>query len=130
MDFEELFKPYTEDGYTLENTTKYLKKTSAAKGLSPEALPLMIQRVFTELWQGKKFSKIKCRCGCGIDKSGTDLEHYMVLTMLEINGRINMAQIKEISNIFNKAVKEAKKGRWTNWNKSPVLRMLGYNKVR
>ena len=130
MDFKELFEPYTEDGYTLENTTKYLKKISSQKNLNSESLPLAIQRVFTELLQGRKFSITKCRCGCGIDKSGTDLEHHMVATMLEIDGRINAAQIKEISNIFNKAIKEAKKGRWTNWNKSPILKMFGYNKVK
>lgn len=130
VEFQKLFEPYCIDkDYTLENTIAYLTKTAAQRGIAPEAVTLSIQQTFAELAQGKRFSTTKCRCGCGIDKSATDLIHYMRDRMFRIDARMKQAQIAEIQNTFNKALTEAKKSRLTNWNRSPVLRMLGYNKV-
>jgi len=129
MDFEQLFKPYTEDGHTLDNTIKYLKKTASQMGLHDESVTLAIQQTFAEVSQGSLFSKTKCRCGCGIDKAGTDIVHYMRDKMLAINKEINDAMVAKMSENFTRAVNEAKKSRWTNWNKSPVMRLFGYNKV-
>lgn len=130
IDFEKLFQEYAADGHSTDNTLRYLKKTASHCGVSEEAVTLAMQQTFAEMSQGKKFSKTKCRCGCEIDKAATDLIHYIRDRMFRINKRMNDAKMAEINKTFNKAVSEAKRSRLTNWNKSPVLRMFGYNKVK
>ena len=124
IDYEKLFKEYTKDGHTLDRSMGYLKKTAAQMGLAEEAVTLAIQQTFAEMSNGKKFSKTKCRCHCEIDKAATDLIHYMRDRMIRINRRMNEAKMAEVNRTFNKAVKEAKRGRLLNWNKSPVLNAL------
>lgn len=85
MNYEELFKPYTEDGHTLESTLKYLQKIAAHNNISNDILELAINEIFNDIANGKEFSKEKCHCGCGIDKSATDLIHSIRDRMIDID---------------------------------------------
>ena len=48
-------------------------------------MELAINDIFSQIQQGKDFSKTKCHCGCGIDKAATDLIHSIRDRMLELD---------------------------------------------
>ena len=85
LNYDKLFKPYIHDGHTLENTLKYLKKVAGHRDISEDIMELAINEIFNQVANGKKFSKTKCSCGCGIDKAATDLIHSIRNKMLEID---------------------------------------------
>jgi len=85
MNYDKLFKPYTDDGHTLENTLKYLANLAGRKGISADIMELAVNEIFNQVANGKEFSKEKCSCGCGIDKAGTDLIHAIRDKMLAID---------------------------------------------
>ena len=85
LNYEELFKPYTADGHTMENTLKYLKQEADKHSVPSEIMEIAINEVFAQLAQGKQFSKTKCSCGCGLDKAATDLIHTIRDNMLNLH---------------------------------------------
>ena len=85
MNYDKLFKPYIDDGHTLENTLKYLANLASRRGISVDIMELAVNEIFNQVANGKEFSKEKCSCGCGIDKAGTDLIHAIRDKMLAID---------------------------------------------
>lgn len=85
MNYEELFKPYTKDGHTIERTITYLNKVATQNGVTQDIVELSINEIFNQIANGKEFNKEKCSCGCGIDKAATDLVHAIRDEMLSIN---------------------------------------------
>ena len=90
IDLEKQFKPYAADGHTVESMIKFLKQTAEKRGCNPDFADLAINDVFMEMTRGRKFSKTKCFCGCGIDKAATDLIHTIRRRMLEIQEEFNV----------------------------------------
>lgn len=78
IDYKKLWEDggYAKDNL-LENTIAVVIKESKKVGLPQEAAEVIINEFFMGLASGDKYSTEKCRCGCGIDKSGTDATHEM-----------------------------------------------------
>ena len=87
MNYDKLFKPYTSDGHTLENTLKYLRKLAKQRDITSDIMELAVNEIFNQIANGKEFNKVKCSCGCGIDKAATDLIHAIRDKMLELDGK-------------------------------------------
>jgi len=83
---------WQEEGYAkdnpLENTITWLYRECGQRGISTEVTEAIIQETFLQMESGLKFSIDKCRCGCGIDKSGTDATHYMLSQMISFNRHV------------------------------------------
>lgn len=135
INYYELFRPYMQDGHTLEATFRYLKKFAAQRGISDAIMELGINEVFMEAAGGKQFSKTKCHCGCGIDKAATDFIHTIQERIVEISenqqveinkllqDRCNTAIISHISRMNAEYTeKELKPNRLVDWSKSPVIK--------
>lgn len=135
MDYEKLFKPYTKDGHTLENTIRYWQKIANIQGIDMRVMELAMNEIFNDLAGGKEFPKDKCSCGCGIDKAATALIHAVRDRMFEIDNKAkivlkdffqqrNEMDVKEqIKNIAG-SYKEYKKLRPPIKERSPVLRSI------
>lgn len=124
---------YGEDN-PLENTIKLITRTGEQLGLPKEVAESVINKTFIEMSQGQKWPRDKCPCGCGIDKSGTAITHYMLDELRKINAKmtefkrttmqdaLNNAIIQHITYENNKYIAEAMKPTilqkiWTFLNK-------------
>jgi len=85
INYDELFKPYTVDGHTLENTFKFLAGKCAQLNISTDIMELAINEIFSKVANGYEYPKNHCPCGCGIDKAGTAITHAMLDRMVAIN---------------------------------------------
>jgi len=94
VEYEKLFKPYTVEGHSLDNTLKYLGALAKSSNIPESCMELALNEVFSELAEGVEFSKTKCHCGCGIDKAATDLIHSIRDRMIEINKDRNAAMLE------------------------------------
>jgi len=97
LDFNELWKPYSVDGHTLDNTIRWLRKTATTYGIAPYLVDMALVDIFRQIDQGKEFPKDKCPCGCGIDKAGTAVAHAIRDKMFELDmiNKIGEAQFIE-----------------------------------
>lgn len=88
-------KIWNDGGYgkdnLLENSLAYVKRCANQVGISKQVAEQIVYEVFLEMKNGRKFSLDKCSCGCGIDKSGTDVTHYMAARILEAARKQNEA---------------------------------------
>ena len=104
LNYESLFEPYTKDGHTLENTLKYLRQEADKHNIPTEIMEIAINEVFTQMAQGRTFSKTKCSCGCGLDKAATDLIHTIRDTMLNLNKDYLSKANQILQDRFNTAI--------------------------
>ena len=116
MNYDELFKPYTKDGHTLENSLKFLTTIAAKKGISNEVVQLAVNDIFLQIQNGKEFSKEKCSCGCGIDKAATDLIHSIQRRMNEIDEELTV-EVKKLMNEKWNLLVEARLKQISNFDK-------------
>jgi hypothetical protein len=141
LDFEKLFEPYTGDGHTLQSVVAFLEKQAAQRGIDKDLAAVALQRTMMDLAEGKEFSKTKCRCGCGIDKSATDLIHATLAAMMDLDKQVRTETAKLLEGGMNARMlahidAENKKYIHDNttppalmdWDKSPVLNAI--KKVR
>lgn len=105
LDFEKLWKPYSRDN-RLYNTFNYLEDEAKRLGISQTIVELAILQVFTQVAGGKKFSTTKCSCGCGIDKSGSDITHAMKAVMIELHRQIVSDRVKQLEKKINHIILE------------------------
>ena len=91
--FEELFKPYTEDGATLEGTVNWLLNKCKIPSIIVERV---LQETMLKLADGVTFSTDGCSCGCEIKNAHTAIEHYMRDRCIQVS--------KEANEAFHKAV--------------------------
>ena len=136
IQYEKLFKPFTEDGHTLEQAVKFFTTFAASKNISNDIMEVALNEVFGELAQGREFSKTKCHCGCGIDKAATDLIHTITDRMVTIDKKATVkvvdllqkrhmvAIMSEIKRQSKADKKYAKANRPPISERSPVLRMV------
>ena len=143
---EQLFKFITDidPNYSIENTLKYLKKEALMRNISDQILELAWNEEFAALAGGKIYSTIKCSCGCGQDKPGTDFIHAIRDRMISIDKKQTtiiknfmqeryqlfvQEEMKRIST-FNKEREKLINGslweRLTNWSASPVYCYFKY----
>jgi len=128
MDFEKLYAPYSERA-SLEETVAWLTRECKSRGVSNQAREQALLNTFVEIENGKVFSLTGEGTGFeGIPHAA--LNHYLLKTAININKEYDRAYLKALQDNFNKTLKKAKKSRWTNWYRSPVLRLFGYNKVK
>jgi len=134
IDYVKLFEPYTGDGHTFEAMDRYLHSEAAKFGISDDIVEIALNEVFAGISRGDAYSTEVCRCGCGIDKAGTDLTHYIKQRMVDISASQVRAVRKIMSggvdSIIEKRIKEivkshkayAKSVRPPLKERSPVLR--------
>jgi len=138
-EYIELYKPYSAK-ISLDRTVKWLKaKTQAEDGVISEGLA----QVFGEIMGGREFSTEKCSCGCSLTNPNTDINHYMLKKVKEIQAgerkavldfyqqqehtRI-LAHMKRISKTNKEYIKmNRKKHPFFDWDRSWVVR--GVRKV-
>ncbi len=85
----------------LENSIAIVRKRGEEHGVPGAAIDAIISGVFIGLSKGDTYSTTKCRCGCGIDKSGTDITHYMVWKVLKVGDQIKAGVAKTIESQLN-----------------------------
>lgn len=135
LDYAKLFKRFSDidSNYSVENTIKYLRKMAQIRGIDDTLVSTAINRAFLELAQGKEFSTEKCRCGCGLDKAGTDFIHYIRDLMYSLdktiqtntkdllNNQVNSLILDHVSKENEKYLREQM---GSIWERSPVLRWV------
>lgn len=84
---EKLFEFITDidSNYNIENTLKYLKKEALTKNISDEILEMAWNEEFARLADGKKYSTLKCTCGCGQETIGADFIHSIRDRMIDLD---------------------------------------------
>ena len=100
--FEELYKPYTKDGGSLEGAVKWLRKISGAPDV---IIQEVLNQVFLELSKGHKFSVTECDCGCGLKNAHTAIEHYMLKKVRELAEEADKAYIQAAQKSTEESVK-------------------------
>ena len=93
LDYQKLWKKggYGEDN-PLENTLSFIFNKAEELKLPKGSAEVAINEVFTGLDKGMEFSLNKCHCGCGIDKSGTDITHAMLDNLIIVGAEIKKRQ--------------------------------------
>lgn len=106
LDYIALFEPYTEDGYVFDGTVRWLHKIAAQKGIRAELVEVAINTVMQEVSNGREFSRDKCPCGCGIDKSATAFEHEILARMVVMDRDFQLEIIRAIQARHNTSIKD------------------------
>lgn len=106
INYEELFRPYSKDGHTLENSIRYLKKVATQQGVKPEFVNIAVETIFMEVASGREFSLNKCPCGCGLDRAGTAIIHAMRDRMFEIDRHYQTRFREWLNEEHNKSIIE------------------------
>ena len=91
--YKELWEPYRKDGCSLPRMTAWVKKQS---GASEEILTQVIQDLFLELEEGRKFSVKGCDCGCGMTNAHTAINHYILKEVLKLNETMSLKYWKAL----------------------------------
>ena len=126
-------KLWNEGGYgkdnVLEDSLRYLEKKAKELNIPYSLIELSIKTIFLELAKGKKYSTTKCSCGCGIDKSGTDITHSILTKMIYLNkDRLKQLRklIEKTTNTEIKAyLRRTRFKNFMNFDRSPVLKWIG-----
>lgn len=116
MDFKKIWeeKGFSRDN-KIEDTFKYLEQQCLKLNISKNILDLVVSDVFISLSNNTiEFSLDKCRCGCGIDKSGTDVTHYILSKIILINNEITNEYSKIIETKLNNSINEFVKKKKAN----------------
>lgn len=107
VQYKQLWK---EHGYgrnnPLSNTIHFLLEKADEMGLERQAVDVVLAETFQEIARGRKFSVTKCPCGCGTDKSGTAVTHYMRDKLVSINRTKKNFELDLIDRRWNLAVSE------------------------
>jgi len=126
---------YGEDN-PFGNTVTFLIKEAANKEISSCVTETVIAEVLLEVANGKTFSKTKCPCGCGIDKSGTAITHEMLKRIFLLGDKVKEEKEKIIMANLNSIILghiKTQNEQYTNenikpkkaffdWSKSPTLK--------
>ena len=106
-------KGYAKDGHTLELTLKYMNSLAKKHKIDLEIVAMAIREVIQEVVEGREYSLTHCPCGCGIDKSGTAINHAMRDRMFEIGNKVDTSAVKILEDRHNKAIKNyVNRKRW------------------
>jgi len=81
--YKKLFKPYQQDGCTIEKMVMWLRKKSGAQ---EEIISLCVRNLFTELAHGKTFPRDICDCGCDMTNAHSAINHYLLRETLKLKG--------------------------------------------
>ena len=100
LDIEELFRPYTKDGCTVELTINWLAKEGATWGFDHNVISCAMAEVFTEIKNGRSFLG-KCDCGCSLENVHTYLNHYLLRRCKGINEDLAVAKREAIEERMN-----------------------------
>ena len=105
--WEALFKPYTDDGCTIELTAKWLMAEGRSRGFGQDVINSAMAETFMELSRGKNFLG-PCNCGCqsnpdpakrAANNVHTWINHHMLRKCETIQARtekvVNVALEKE-----------------------------------
>lgn len=103
------YKQLWEDGgysrdNSLEDSLLAVVKHAERIGATKEMAELVIAETFMAMAAGKTFSTEKCHCGCEIDKSGTDVVHYMFDQLVSLNRTIKIQASDLLERRLNAAV--------------------------
>lgn len=105
-DYNNLWKAkgYGKDGHTLENTIRWMTKTATQAGIDTEIAQMAISEIIQEVMGGREFPLDKCPCGCGIDKSGTAINHAMRERMYDIATKVHFTISKMLEDRHNSSI--------------------------
>ena len=105
LDYQNIWneKEFAKDGHTLELTLKYMNKTAKEHNIDVEIAAMAIREIMQEVNDGKDFPLI-CPCGCGIDKSGTSVNHAMKGRMFEISNVVETSRVTILQDRHNKSI--------------------------
>lgn len=105
LDYELLWAQggYAKDN-VLNNALNYIKREATKRGIAKEIMDTAIMECFFKVSTGHPYSLVKCHCGCGIDKSGTDFVHSIVARMLELEDEKAKAYKTALEKQFNDLV--------------------------
>ena len=87
--YKKMFKPYTKDGATLDNSIAWLKKTT---GADDDIIDLAIADTLSQIAMGEKFA-LPCPCGCEMTNVHTPINHYMLSVTLDLKNQTDKPRI-------------------------------------
>ncbi len=131
IDIEKL---WVDGGYgkdnPLERSIERVRQVGRENNVPDKAVDSIISSTFIGLSNGDTYPLDKCRCGCGTDKSGTDITHHMVWRVLQIGDKIKVEANKLIQNELNTMIEQHMKvnkmrplSPWMDWDRSQINRL-------
>lgn len=125
LDFQQLWH---DEGYGKDNdlgvSIQYIRKEAAAKGIKQETVDLVLFEVFSEIANGRKFSTAGCTCGCGIKNSGTDVIHYILRRVFEIEIENKVKGVEIMQKRFNKILNMRIKGKKLGFKRRALFELV------
>jgi len=114
----------------LERTLAYVKKKGVELKVPETVVNAIISKTFIGLQNGDTYSTTECRCGCGIDKSGTDITHHMIAQVVEMGKTIEAALNKTVEDEINTMISDHfQKNKMKpinplmDWDRSPINKL-------
>lgn len=84
INFEKLYKPYSKDGASLNQSLSWLKRTT---GVTDEIVQETLVETMMFLDGGGSFPVKGCECGCELTNAHSALNHHMRDIALEKNDK-------------------------------------------
>ena len=102
LDYQKIWdeKGYAKDGHTLELVFKHVRDTARKNKIDTEIADM----AFREIMQENEDYPLICPCGCGIDKSGTAINHAMLTRMFKINKTVEKTKVDFLQDRHNGSI--------------------------
>ena len=110
MNQAELWKPYSGDGVTIEQTRSWLVSEGRSRGFSEEVVGVVMDQMFLELDKGADFTG-PCFCGCDSPRPHTHINHWALKKCIELGEKLDKVIIQTREDQLNKKIEAYAMGR-------------------